>query len=453
VREWLKAFDRWVVGSAGFARTLGGERASPVKSIPRSVESPVAPQPPGFHGLLNSRGVFQRLGVEGQLKAICEKTRYGQQVFERDCMPVLEGLCDLVQLLPATSSRYHTGPGGMLVHALLSTSVALQLRLGEILPRGGASEDVHRREHRWTYGVMVSALLHDLGNLCSELRVIYRTEDGDEKCWHPAAGTLRSMGAVCYRARGAGARGLLGENAARLPILFLHDLVPAQVLHWLAEDCELMDEMLLSLCGVMSEGAIAQIVHRAHDESVARAANVLGPPPSIRRPTVDTEPPEARQGTSRRCAPTTKPRSPNEGAQQVLFDENGRPGSDPQGEAATTIATGETVLATVLTLDLPSTLTPMVREALSGIFDSLCASCQEIQSQYVDETGWFVPLASLEGSGVDPGLALKCLLEAQVLYIGQTGEKRKVHTRHIAETDVRGVIIKPEFFVKSGVSA
>jgi hypothetical protein len=402
--------------------------------------------------MLNSKGVLQRVGVEGHLKAICEKTRYGQQVFQRDCMPVLAGLCDLVQLLPATLSRYHTGPGGMLVHALLSANVALQLRLGEILPRGGASEDVHQREHRWTYAIMLCALFQDLGNLCSEFRVVYRTRDGSEKCWHPAAGTLLTMGAVSYRATGTAVPALLGEHVTRLPVVFLHQLVPAPVLHWLADDHELMDEMLLTLSGVMSDSAIAQIVHRAHEESITRDASAFSPPPAVSAPLTDTNSLASKQEAATRRAPKSNLPVPSESAQQDLFEQDDRLGDDSPAPRATTIAPDKPVLATALTLNLPSTLTPMVREALAGIFDSMCASGQAVQNQYFDETGWFVPLAALERSGVDPGLALKCLLADKVIYMDQTGEARKVHTRPIANTEVRGIIIKPQFVVKSSLS-
>jgi hypothetical protein len=225
--------------------------------------------------------------------------------------------------------------------------------------------------------------------------------------------------------------------------------MPAPVLRWLADDRQLMDEMLLSLCGVMSDGAIAQIVHRAHDESVARAASALGPPPSVSAPMAGTNSSASHQDTATRRVPGTNLRVPNEAAQQDLFEQDDRPGNDSPAPSATTMAPEKPISATMLTLDLPATLTPMVREALAGIFDSVCASGRAVQSQYFDETGWFVPLASLESKGVDPGLALKCLLAEQVIYVDQAGDTRKVHARPIANTEVRGIIIMPQFVVKS----
>jgi hypothetical protein len=416
----------------------------------KEAETPTsAPIPLGFHPVLNGKTLVNRIRAEANLKSICERTRFGQMVFDRDCMPVLTAFFELVQLLPATYSRYHSGPAGLLVHALLSVNVALQLRLGEILPRGGASEDVHKREHRWTYGVMVCALFHDLGNLCSEFQVVYRTKNGDQKFWHPVEGSLNTIGAVAYRTHSSVEPGLMTQHAARLPVAFLHRLVPVPVLQWLADDRELMDEMLLCLSGVESEGAIWQFIQRSHQESISRATGraVLAKAPvesgaqSIPAGVAETEaPPSQREKAIHANAPL----------QRELFSAL----CDPPVSSTQPIASAPSKATPAFQqeprLKLPATLTLSVREALMRMFDAACRSDAAERERYFDANGWFVSLGSLEQMGVDTGMALKCLVAEGVIYLGGENLTSKIHTRRIADSDERGFIIKACFIRRPG---
>ena len=405
-----------------------------------------APPQPGFHRVMNAESLLRRIGAEPYLKTLCERTRFGQKVFDRDCMPVIVSLCDLVQLLPVTSSRNQPALAGMLIQALLRANIALQLRLGEILPRGGASEDVHQREHRWTYGVFLCALFRDIGNLCAEMRVVYRTVDGHERFWHPVEGTLTSVGAVAYHIVPSRSGEIIRLGTERLPLLFLDRLVSAPVLQWLADDRELMDEILLCLSGVEDDGAIAELTRLAHDEAVVRT-NIVDV--EERAITLPMEPPEVpreehaasqpRPSQERRTNAVTAP------GQGELFDQSQTLCDTSTAAAVQTNTAPGADEQLVRQLQLPTNLTPLVREALLELYDQQHRAEGVTEDGLLDDRGWFVRLDALEKMGVDTGLALKCLMEIDALYLGDASEVQKVHKRSIAEIEVRGLIIKSTF--------
>lgn len=446
LRFWQKTIATLFTSASRFGAAVRPVEIHQSGVMPKSQVPTDAPQLPGFQRVMSADSLLRRIGAEAYLKTICERTRFGQKVFDRDCMPVIVGLCDLVQLLPVTPSRNQHALAGMLIQALLSANIALQLRLGEILPRGGASEDVHKREHRWTYGVFLCALFRDLGNLCAEMRVEYRTADGLERYWHPVEGTLTSVGAVTYHILPAVDGEIIRHGAERLPLLFLHRLVPTPVLHWLADDRDLMDEILMCLSGVESDGAIAELTRLAHDEAIVRTSIVdVGE----RRITPQVEPPEVlmeERATAQRCRSherrTNAETTPN---QRELFDQSHELSKAPTAAAVTTCAVPGADERLVGRLQLPTSLTPLVREALLRIFEVQPPADGVTDGGLLDERGWFVRLDTLEKKGVDTGLALKCLMEIDALYLGDEGETRKVHLRSIEDTEVRGLVIKSTF--------
>ena len=96
------------------------------------------------------------------------------EVFARVVWPVLEGYAAFVQLLPATGSSQHRQPGGGLRHGLELTARALRQRRGQILPRGAAPEVIGAHAHRWTYAVLVAALVAAARDTLAGLRVVLR---------------------------------------------------------------------------------------------------------------------------------------------------------------------------------------------------------------------------------------------------------------------------------------
>ena len=177
-------------------------------------------------------------------------------------------------------SQDHANPGGLFTRGLEIASRALDYRRGQILPRGAAPEVIGAQAHRWTYAVFVAALLHDVGKTMAELRVVMRAGRGVPEPWSPRSGSMSACGAVSYRVE-------FLENAARqdelhgsLPVQLLNRFVPPSVLEWLAEDPELMRELLAFLSGDNSArtGAISELVLRAAAQSGSRDLLAQGRP-------------------------------------------------------------------------------------------------------------------------------------------------------------------------------
>ena len=234
--------------------------------------------PPGWLPVLSSEALTQHLGADSLIASIRAKTGLAPANFERDYEHTIRRFMAFVQLLPASESHHHAQPGGLMLHALETANLALHLRRAQVLPPGVAPEDIQRREHRWTFGVFLAALIHDVGKPLADLHIVIVKRRG-ESIWSPLAGTMAECGAIRYRVTfetpygttGA-AGGTLGvRNYAshqRMAIFLLQRLVPQATLAWLSEDAELLVQLTAFLAGEDKSNALARIVTQADRESV-----------------------------------------------------------------------------------------------------------------------------------------------------------------------------------------
>ena len=134
--------------------------------------------------------------------------------------------------------------------------------------------------HRWTYAVFVAALLHDVGKAMAELRIVMRAGRGVPEPWAPRSGSMSACGAVSYRVEFLENEARQDELHGSLPVQLLNRFVPPSVLEWLAEDPELMRELLAFLSGDNSArtGAISELVLRAAAQSGSRDLLAQGRP-------------------------------------------------------------------------------------------------------------------------------------------------------------------------------
>jgi len=205
------------------------------------------------------------------LASVERKTRFSQANFQKDCMPVLEQLADFVQMLPASESHHHAHPGGLWQHLLEVADAALGFRAGLELPPGAATEERKRLEHRWTYAVFVAALLHDVGKPVTDVLVtLYTNDPRDGRAWAPLAGPMRSFGAHWYSISFADSSERDYQAHAKLGAMLLHSFVPPRVIRWLAEDCDVLTQLLAYLSGEDKDGALGSIIKRADSDSVRR---------------------------------------------------------------------------------------------------------------------------------------------------------------------------------------
>ncbi len=91
----------------------------------------------------------------GRLRAIRDRSRFSAVSFERECL----GLVRRVLAHPHYANAGRSGE----VHTLLTqTYHSLGYRQAMLLPPGALAEDIEPRSYRWTFGVFVAAMLHDL---------------------------------------------------------------------------------------------------------------------------------------------------------------------------------------------------------------------------------------------------------------------------------------------------
>lgn len=227
--------------------------------------------------VLSAEDLTQHLGSQARIDALQVKTGLTPANFERDYGQTLGRFTAFVQLVPASESHHHAQPGGLLLHALETADIALHLRRAQVLPPGVAPEDIQRREHRWTFGVFLAALLHDVGKPLADMRVILAKRRG-EGTWSPLAGDMAACEGLRYRVTFDGAvhamAGLPGGRDytahQRLGVFLMQRLVPQPTLAWLAEDAELLAQLTAFLAGEDKTSALARIVIEADRESVRR---------------------------------------------------------------------------------------------------------------------------------------------------------------------------------------
>ena len=237
--------------------------------------SPSANIPPGWIPILSPESLAAHLGSDALVAAIRTTTGLSPANFEEAYGQAIYRYMALVQLLPASESHHHAQPGGLLLHALETADIALRVRRGQILPPGVAPEDIQRREHRWTFGVFLAALIHDVGKPLADMRVVIAKERG-EGIWSPLAGDMAACGATRYRMTFDPPHNPISGKSdgrdytahQRYGVLLMQRLVSQPILTWLAEDTELLAQLMAFLSGEDKHGPLARIVIEADRESV-----------------------------------------------------------------------------------------------------------------------------------------------------------------------------------------
>lgn len=185
-------------------------------------------------------------------------------------LPVVRNVAELVQLLPASESHHHAQPGGLWIHTCETLCYAIRLRQGTILPSGRDAEDQSHHRHRWTAGVIIAALLHDVGKTIKDLRVRLYSPNHRGSPWNALTGDMLATQATDYAVDfpKTGERDYQAHQ--RDGILLLQRLVPSPTLIWIGEDPPLLDALMQYLSGEAggTDNPIALLVSRAEIESV-----------------------------------------------------------------------------------------------------------------------------------------------------------------------------------------
>ena len=178
---------------------LFGRRAD---TAPEQNAAPIAPEssPPaaalegtqrGWLRVLPAGELLAALHAHEAMDAIWRQSRLSQEVWQRDLLPGIERMAELVQLMPASESHHHAHVGGLLAHTLEMTLTALTWRNGCLLPEGAPIEQIDRERDQWTYAVFFASLLHDIAKPMTDLGITWRATGMPQPLqWSPISGSL-----------------------------------------------------------------------------------------------------------------------------------------------------------------------------------------------------------------------------------------------------------------------
>ncbi len=247
-------------------------RRKRVIDLPPAQHAEPAAVPEGELPVLNPDMLIERTGTKSLVDALRTKLGFPPEVFDEAVRPVIARFAEFVHLLPASEAGHHAQPGGLFTHAVEVANLALDLRRGQILPRGAPPEAIGEQAHRWTYAVFVAALLHGIGKPIADLRVVMRKGPAASESWSPLAGSMFARGATSYRVEFVEPTARHDELYRTMPVLLFNRFVPEAILGWLSTDCALVRELLSHLAGDKAgeEGVLHGLVSRAHVESVRR---------------------------------------------------------------------------------------------------------------------------------------------------------------------------------------
>lgn len=218
---------------------------TPTESPPAAPDNLVDLDPSALPPLLPSQ-LFDLLGQTERLTAIKRLTGFPDEHWDNLCRSMLDALARTVQLLPASQSHHHAGPGGLLTHSLEVCEQSLRHRRSLLLPRGAPPDEVAAQQHVWTYAVFVSALLHDAGKALANCSVeVVRSDSGQRTQWTALGQDLPSI-ASTYQVSIRQSPYRLHERLA--PTLF-GILIPPMGRDWLAQNPELLGQVIAACYG------------------------------------------------------------------------------------------------------------------------------------------------------------------------------------------------------------
>ena len=222
--------------------------------------------PPGFLPVMHADALFHATGVKPLLAQIQQSLGFAPENHDRDVQPLLEQVAEFVQLLPASESHHHANPGGLLTHVLEVATIALLRCEGAKLPMGRPTEEQLKHAARWRYGVLVAAILHDIGKPLADVLVDVIGSRGDTTLWNGLGGNLGDYGHA-YLVRFPLRKDYQAHQ--RLPVMLLKSMVPATTIRWLSDDPELVPVLIAYLAGESAGGPISELVKEADRRSVA----------------------------------------------------------------------------------------------------------------------------------------------------------------------------------------
>ena len=189
--------------------------------------------------------------------------------WNKDGLPFIHNFLSLVQRLPASECHHHAGDGGLARHTLDVAALALRQAAGRSFPPNGKTEDIPRLTAVWKYGILVAALLHDVGKVLTGFKVTLSDLDNkNQGIWLPDAGNMPTNQYYLVD--------FLTENQqysahAEIGWSFFMTLVPESTRQWIANSSPDLIILLRSYLSGKKDGSIIEeLVKSADMASVSR---------------------------------------------------------------------------------------------------------------------------------------------------------------------------------------
>ena len=235
--------------------------------------TPTETQLPAVSGtrlrVLTANELISTLDLQPVIDNIKIHSGLSTENWNKDGLPLIHNFLSLVQRLPASESHHHAGDGGLARHTLDVAALALRQAAGRSFPPNGKTEDIPRLTAVWKYGILVAALLHDVGKVLTGFNItLSDINNKNSKLWLPDAGNMppNSYYQVDF----------LAENHrysehAEIGWSFFKDLVPESTRQWIADSSpDLLVLLRYYLSGKKDGSIIEELVKSADMASVSR---------------------------------------------------------------------------------------------------------------------------------------------------------------------------------------
>lgn len=246
---------------------------------PESKETDTAPQTehktqlPEFSGsrirVLSATELIERLNLEPVINNIKIHSGLSTENWNKDGLPLIQNFLSLVQRLPASESHHHAGDGGLARHTLDVAALALRQAAGRSFPPNGKTEDIPRLTAVWKYGILVAALLHDVGKVLTGFKItLSDIKNKNSKLWLPDAGSMPCN--AYYQVDFLSENHRYSEHA-EIGWSFFMTLVPESTRQWIADASPDLLVLLRSYLSGKKDGSIVEeLVKSADMASVSR---------------------------------------------------------------------------------------------------------------------------------------------------------------------------------------
>lgn len=246
-----------------------------VSSKADSVEANVISSEPNIIGdkfrILTAEELISELELSPVIENIKGCLGLSDENWARDALPFIKNYITFVQRLPASESHHHAGDGGLVKHTLDVAILALKLSTSRSWPPGAPTEEIARLTSVWRFGILVGAILHDVGKILTTYEIsLYKTSNEKKgTLWFPDAGNMLGSQAKYYRVAFPDIKVDYQEHT-KVAWAFFQSLVPSHVTQWIASDPNLIVVLRSYLTGAKEKVPFSELITTADMNSVAR---------------------------------------------------------------------------------------------------------------------------------------------------------------------------------------